>query len=72
MRKENKIVKSTSPVLDISSVMERFDTNIFLSFYLFFLILYFFSFEFLFFLVTRKRHVTPQSHDMSHGVMSQA
>jgi len=29
-------------------VMERFDTNIFLSFYLFFLILYFFSFEFLF------------------------
>ena len=29
-------------------VMEHFDTNIFLSFYLFFLILYFFSFEFLF------------------------
>ena len=28
--------------------MERFDTNIFLSFYLFSLILYFFSFEFLF------------------------
>ena len=30
------------------TVMEHFDTNIFLSFYLFFLILYFFSFEFLF------------------------
>ena len=29
-------------------VIECFDTNIFLSFYLFFLILYFFSFEFLF------------------------
>ena len=28
--------------------MECFNTNIFLSFYLFFLILYFFSFEFLF------------------------
>ena len=34
--------------LEKYSVMERFDTNIFLSFYLFFLILYFFSFEFLF------------------------
>ena len=53
-------------------VMERFDTNIFLSFYLFFLILYFFSFEFLFLLMTRKRHVTSKSHDMSHGVTSQA
>ena len=53
-------------------VIECFDTNIFLSFYLFFLILYFFSFEFLFLLVTRKRHVTSQSHNMSHGVTSQA
>ena len=31
-----------------NNVIEHLDTNIFLSFYLFFLILYFFSFEFLF------------------------
>ena len=49
----------------------------FFFFYLFFLILYFFSFEFLFlflfsffFLVMMKRHVTLQSHNMSHDVMS--
>ena len=45
----------------------------FVSFYLFFLILYFFSFEFLFlflFLVMMKRHMTSQSHDISHDVMS--
>ena len=44
----------------------------FFFFYLFFLILYFFSFKFLFFssLVTMKRHVTSQSHDMSHDVTS--
>jgi len=44
----------------------------FFFFYLFFSILYFFSFEFLFFffLVTMKRHMTSQSHDMSHDVTS--
>ena len=42
----------------------------FFLFYLFFLILYFFSLNFFFFLVTMKRHVTSQSHDMSHDVTS--
>ena len=44
----------------------------FFFFYLFFLILYFFSFKFLFLflLVMMKRHVTLQSHDMSHDVTS--
>ena len=38
----------------------------FFFFYLFFLILYFFLY---FFLLTMKRHMTLQSHDMSHDVM---
>ena len=50
------------------------DTNISLFLLSIFLILYFFSFEFLFlflfFLVTMKRHVILQSHDMSHDVTS--
>jgi len=37
----------------------------FFFFYLFFLILYFF-----FFLVMMKRHMTSQSHDISHDVTS--
>ena len=51
----------------LCNVMECFDTNIFLlSIFLGFIFLFFFFF----FLVTMKRHMTLQSHDMSHDVTS--
>ena len=43
--------------------MVHWDTNIFLDF-----IFLFFQFSFL--LLTIKRHMTLQSHDMSHDIMS--
>ena len=53
-------------------VMGHLNTNnfIFLFFYISDFILIFFSCFFLFFFWMMKRHVTLQSHDMSHDVMS--
>ena len=61
----------------ITVLWNALDTNIFLfllsiflNFIFLFLLNFFFFFFFFFFLVMMKRHVTLQSHDMSHDVMS--
>ena len=59
----------------ITVLWNTLDTNIFLFLlsiflnFIFFFLLNFFFF-FFFFLVMMKRHVTLQSHDLSHDVMS--